>query len=286
MKTRVLVVDDDEVVVRSCKRVLEGNGYDVEGETDSERALEKLKNVSYHLLITDLVMPRLDGIQLIRNAKIVNPSIGVIVITGYPSQETVRDTLQVGAIDYLSKPFMPEILGDVVEKALSYRKAAQVYAARDEFNMEEVNAVLRENRNRPERLIPVLQDIQDIIGYLPPSIQKLVSRELNVPVSKVSGVGTFYFMFTMTPKGKHRIKICKGTACHVKGAQQNYRRLKSYLGMQDNEAMTRDKFFSVETVRCVGACSLAPVTDFDGAIEGLLTPDEITKKIDQIKGSA
>jgi NADH:ubiquinone oxidoreductase subunit E len=286
MKTRILVVDEDEAVVKICKRALENDGYEVEGEIDAEKALEKLKFVSYDLMITELVMKKLDGIQLIRNAKIINPSIGVIVLTGYPSPEAIRNTLRVGAIDFLAKPFFPEILGDVVENALSYRKTAQVYAAHDEFDMDKINAILKENRNRPERLIPVLQDIQDITGYLPPSIQKLVGRELNVPVSKVSGVVTFYFMFTMTPKGKHRIKICTGTACHVKGAQQNYRRVKGYLGMQEDETMTRDKFFSIETVRCVGACSLAPVTDFDGAIEGLLTPDAITKKIDQTRRGA
>lgn len=286
MKTRILVVDDDEGVVKSCKRALESNGYEVDGEIDAEKALEKLKVVSYDLMITELVMLKLDGIRLIRNAKIINPAIGVIVLTGYPSPEAIRDTLQVGAIDFLAKPFFPEILGDVVRKALSYKKAARVYAAQDEFDLDKINAILRENRKRPERLIPVLQDIQDVIGYLPPSIQKLVSRELNVPVGKVSGVVTFYFMFTMTPKGKHRIRICTGTACHVKGAEQNYRRVKGYLGLQDNETMTEDKFFSVETVRCVGACSLAPVADFDGAIEGLVTPDVMTKKIDQTRGSA
>jgi NADH-quinone oxidoreductase subunit E/NADP-reducing hydrogenase subunit HndA len=286
VKTRILVVDDDEGVVKSCKRALESNGYEVDGEIDAEKALEKLKVVSYDLMITELVMLKLDGIRLIRNAKIINPAIGVIVLTGYPSPEAIRDTLQVGAIDFLAKPFFPEILGDVVRKALSYKKAARVYAAQDEFDLDKINAILRENRKRPERLIPVLQDIQDVIGYLPPSIQKLVSRELNVPVGKVSGVVTFYFMFTMTPKGKHRIRICTGTACHVKGAEQNYRRVKGYLGLQDNETMTEDKFFSVETVRCVGACSLAPVADFDGAIEGLVTPDVMTKKIDQTRGSA
>ena len=286
MKTRILVVDDDEEVVKSCKRALESNGYEVEGEIDAEKALGKLKVVPYDLMITELVMLKLDGIRLIRNAKIINPAIGVIVLTGYPSPEAIRDTLQVGAIDFLAKPFFPEILGDVVGKALSYKKAARVYAAQNEFDLDKINAILRENRKRPERLIPVLQDIQDVIGYLPPSIQKLVSRELNVPVGKVSGVVTFYFMFTMTPKGKHRIRICTGTACHVKGAEQNYRRVKGYLGMRDNETMTEDKFFSVETVRCVGACSLAPVADFDGAIEGLVTPDAITKRIDQTRESA
>ncbi|MGD0884949.1 MAG: NAD(P)H-dependent oxidoreductase subunit E [Thermodesulfovibrionales bacterium] len=286
MKTRILVVDDDEEVVKSCKRALESNGYEVEGEIDAEKALGKLKVVPYDLMITELVMLKLDGIRLIRNAKIINPAIGVIVLTGYPSPEAIRDTLQVGAIDFLAKPFFPEILGDVVGKALSYKKAARVYAAQNEFDLDKINAILRENRKRPERLIPVLQDIQDVTGYLPPSIQKLVSRELNVPVGKVSGVVTFYFMFTMTPKGKHRIRICTGTACHVKGAEQNYRRVKGYLGMRDNETMTEDKFFSVETVRCVGACSLAPVADFDGAIEGLVTPDAITKRIDQTRESA
>jgi NADH:ubiquinone oxidoreductase subunit E len=286
VKTRILVVDDDEEVVKSCKRALESNGYEVEGEIDAEKALGKLKVVPYDLMITELVMLKLDGIRLIRNAKIINPAIGVIVLTGYPSPEAIRDTLQVGAIDFLAKPFFPEILGDVVGKALSYKKAARVYAAQNEFDLDKINAILRENRKRPERLIPVLQDIQDVTGYLPPSIQKLVSRELNVPVGKVSGVVTFYFMFTMTPKGKHRIRICTGTACHVKGAEQNYRRVKGYLGMRDNETMTEDKFFSVETVRCVGACSLAPVADFDGAIEGLVTPDAITKRIDQTRESA
>lgn len=286
MKTRILVVDDDEVVVKSCKRALESKGYEVEGEIDAGKALEKLKAVPYDLMITELVMLKLDGILLIRNAKIINPEIGVIVLTGYPSPDAIRDTLQVGAIDFLAKPFFPEILGDVVGKALSYKKAARIYAAQDEFDMNKINTILRENRKRPERLIPVLQDIQNVTGYLPPSIQKLVSRELNVPVSKVSGVVTFYFTFTMTPKGKHRIRICTGTACHVKGAEQTYRRVKGYLGLQDDETMTKDKFFSVETVRCVGACSLAPVADFDGEIEGLVTPDALTRKIDQTRGGA
>ncbi|HXX82329.1 MAG TPA: NAD(P)H-dependent oxidoreductase subunit E [Thermodesulfovibrionales bacterium] len=286
MKTRILLVDDDEAMVKSSKHALESHGYEVDGEIDAERALEKLKTVSYDLMITELVMLKLDGIRLIRNAKIINPSIGVIVLTGYPSPEAIRHALQVGAIDFLAKPFFPEVLGDVVTKALSYRKTAQIYAAHDEFDMGKINAILQENRNRPERLIPVLQDIQEITGYLPPSIQKLVSRELNVPISKVSGVVTFYFMFTMTPKGKHKIRICTGTACHVKGAEQNFRRVKGYLGMRDDETMTKDKFFSVESVRCVGACSLAPVADFDGTIEGLLTPDEITKKIEETRRGA
>ena len=286
MKTRILVVDDDDVVVESCKRALEIKGYEVEGEMDAEKALEKLKAVSYDLMITDIVMPKIDGISLIRNAKIIDPEIGVIVLTGYPSPDARLDTLQVGAIDFLAKPFFPEDLGNVVGRALSYKKTARIYSTQDEFDMDKINTILRENRKRPERLIPVLQDIQDVTGYLPPSIQKLVSRELNVPVSKVSGVVTFYFMFTMSPKGKHRIRICTGTACHVKGAEQTYRRVKGYLGLRDDETMTKDKFFSVETVRCVGACGLAPVADFDGEIEGLVTPDAITRKIDQAKGGA
>ena len=108
MKTRILVVDDDEEVVKSCKRALESNGYEVEGEIDAEKALGKLKVVPYDLMITELVMLKLDGIRLIRNAKIINPAIGVIVLTGYPSPEAIRDTLQVGAIDFLAKPFFPK----------------------------------------------------------------------------------------------------------------------------------------------------------------------------------
>lgn len=124
--------------------------------------------------------------------------------------------------------------------------------------LQQIDEILTTYQGKKESLILVLEKVQMISGYLPESIQRKVAAGLKVPLSRVYGVVTFYSFFTMKPRGKHQIRLCLGTACHVRGAERNFQQIKSSLGIGPNE-ITNDKEFSLEIVRCLGACGLAPV---------------------------
>jgi len=135
----------------------------------------------------------------------------------------------------------------------------------DEFTAEElstVDAIIERYRSKPGSLIPVLEDVQDAMGYLPASIQKKIALGLGVSFSEVYGVVTFYSFFTMVPRGKHTVKCCLGTACYVRGGKKILEKLSGTLGIEPGET-TADRLFSLETVRCLGACGLAPVITAD-----------------------
>ena len=135
----------------------------------------------------------------------------------------------------------------------------------DDFTAEQwkdVDDVIQRFRNKPGALIPVLEEIQGITGYLPESIQRRVASGLSLPLSQVYGVTTFYSFFTMKPRGKHQIRVCLGTACHVRGAKRNMEHLMQALSLKPGEC-TEDRKFSLDVVRCLGACGLAPVMVVD-----------------------
>ena len=135
----------------------------------------------------------------------------------------------------------------------------------DDFTEEQwqsIDKVIQRYRERPGALIPVLEEVQGITGYLPESIQRRVASGLGLPLSQVYGVTTFYSFFTMKPRGKHQIRICLGTACHVRGAKRNIEHLTQALNVKPGEC-TENRQFSLEVVRCLGACGLAPVMVVD-----------------------
>ena len=272
---KILVVDDDPVVIRSCDRVLISEGYDIDVAGNGQEAINILQKNNYSLVITDLMMPGVDGIALIKWLRSSKIQTGVVVITGYPSQETIKDALNLGILDYLPKPFTPQVLIDVTSKAL---RMIKVKAIPDQALDEDVTSkitdlqkIIAENRSKPGSLIPVLQKAQELIGYLPPSVQKHIARGLNIPVSEVHGVVSFYSFFTMKPRGKHGIKVCLGTACYVKRAEEILDKLKEYLKIEVGE-VTEDKKFSLESVRCLGACGLAPVVVIDQKTHASVDP--------------
>jgi len=124
-------------------------------------------------------------------------------------------------------------------------------------------------------LIAILQQTQDEYGYLPKSVMKEITRLTEVPLSKIFGVATFYSQFTLIPRGKHSVKICTGTACHVKGVEEVKERVKEHLNVTEGET-TADYQFTLETVACIGTCFLAPVMMVDDRYFGKLTTDTVT----------
>ena len=134
-----------------------------------------------------------------------------------------------------------------------------------EFSPEDldvVDAIIERHRSKPGSLIPVLEEVQETIGYLPKAIQRKVALGVNIPFSEVYGVVTFYSFFTMVPKGRHTVRCCLGTACYVRGGGKNLDRLSGLLKVEQGQT-TEDRRFTLETVRCLGACGLAPVMVVD-----------------------
>ncbi len=155
----------------------------------------------------------------------------------------------------------------------------------EEFSGEKmaaVDAVINNNRLKPGALIPVLEEVQEILGYIPKSIQKKVAHGLGVPLSEVWGVVTFYSFFTTTPRGRHTVRCCLGTACYVRGGKRNLEKLSALLHVEPGET-TEDRRFSLETVRCLGACALAPVVAADGETFAQVKPMKLPEILDIFK---
>jgi len=136
----------------------------------------------------------------------------------------------------------------------------------------------------PERhsLIPILQEIQDLVGYVSKESIHEVSDYLNLPESKIYGVATFYNQFRLNPPGLHQILVCRGTACHVRGSEPLLDTLESELGILAGET-TRDGIFSLEVVACLGACSIAPVIMVDGEFHGRLDKKRLSAVLDEYR---
>ncbi|HOP46726.1 MAG TPA: NADH-quinone oxidoreductase subunit NuoE [Desulfobacteraceae bacterium] len=140
--------------------------------------------------------------------------------------------------------------------------------------MSKIDSIIERYKDMPGCLIPVLEDSQRIVGYLPVELQEYISEAINIPESTIYGVVTFYSYFTMIPKGRHVIKVCMGTACYVKGIGEVLQRLESELKLNVG-GTTDDRRFSLEAVRCLGACGLAPVVVIDNDTHGGVTPDKL-----------
>jgi NADH-quinone oxidoreductase subunit E len=131
-------------------------------------------------------------------------------------------------------------------------------------------------------LIPLLQKIQDSYGYLPAPVLTWLSGRTSIPMSRMYGVATFYAQFSLVPRGKHAIRPCRGTACHVRGGKKIISTVQSALGLEDGET-SPDMAYSFETVACLGACALAPVTVIDSTYYGKMTPRRAEQMIRQLK---
>jgi NADH-quinone oxidoreductase subunit E len=133
-----------------------------------------------------------------------------------------------------------------------------------------------------EALIPILQDVQDIYGYLPPEGVTKVAEFLKLPAAKVYGVATFYNQFRFNPVGRFHVQVCRGTACHVKGSARVLAAVERELGIKPGST-SRDKLFSLEVVACIGACGLAPAVCIQGKVHARVNPDEIKSLLTQYR---
>ncbi|HVJ49746.1 NADH-quinone oxidoreductase subunit NuoE [Desulfitobacterium sp.] len=139
---------------------------------------------------------------------------------------------------------------------------------------EKLDELIARYKSQKGAMIPVLQQAQEIYGYLPEQVLRHISKEMKIPIAKVYGVVTFYAQFRLTPMGRNVISTCLGTACHVRGGAKVLDTIENELKVKDGET-TEDGRYSLEIVNCIGACGLAPVISVNGEVHGRLTPEQI-----------
>ncbi len=148
--------------------------------------------------------------------------------------------------------------------------------------LEEVFAKYQDDRGA---LIPILQRAQEVYGYLPPEVLQSIADRLNISLGKVYAVATFYAQFYLQRRGRHVLKVCDGTACHVKGAPALLKAVADEYDVRPN-ATTEDGQLTLEIVYCIGSCALAPVTVMDGQVVGRVKEDELLRQIERQVGEA
>jgi len=154
-----------------------------------------------------------------------------------------------------------------------------------EFSPEQVaklDEIIERYKDKPGSLIPVLEEAQMVLEYLPVSVQKRIANGLKLPFSRVFGVVTFYSFFTMTPRGRHTVRVCLGTACYVRGGKAIAETLEKELKIKEGETTT-DRRFTYETVRCLGACGLGPVVVIDNEVHGRMKPAKLKDTLNKYK---
>ncbi len=144
----------------------------------------------------------------------------------------------------------------------------------------ELDLVIEKSRNKNGSIIEILHNAQEIFSYIPREVQIYIAEKMGKPFSEIYGIVSFYSLFTMKLRGKYTIEICMGTACYVKGAEEILNKLKNKLDIEPGE-ISQDGKFTIETTRCIGACSLAPVVTINGDVYSKVNPDEIEGILDK-----
>ncbi|MBM7624146.1 NADH-quinone oxidoreductase subunit NuoE [Sporohalobacter salinus] len=146
--------------------------------------------------------------------------------------------------------------------------------------MEPLYEILNNHEKKEKSLIPILQDVQNEYDYLPEAVLRRVATEIGMSLSQVYGVATFYSQFHLEPRGDNIIRVCMGTACHVRGGEDILNKIEEELGVDEGET-TDDLKFTLESVACIGACGLAPVIMINDDTHGRLTPDKVPEILEQ-----
>jgi len=149
------------------------------------------------------------------------------------------------------------------------------------FDLAPLRQVLEEFGSQRGAVIPILQRIQDAYGYLPKELLAEVSKRTGIPLTRLMGVATFYAQFRLARRGKHLIRVCDGTACHVRGAAQNVDALEKAFALGDDGA-SPDYEYTLEIVYCIGSCGLAPVAVVDDKVFGRVEPEELVERVREV----
>lgn len=156
----------------------------------------------------------------------------------------------------------------------------------EKMDFSVVDAILQTNGTQQRAIIAILQDIQEHYRYLPQEVFPYLSEKMGISEATIYSIATFYENFSLEPKGKYVIKICDGTACHVRKSIPILERLRQELGLSESKKTTDDRLFTVETVSCLGACGLAPVLTVNDVVHPEMTPDKASELLNKLKEEA
>ncbi len=296
---QILVMEDEMSVAKGLELVLSEEGYTVDLAMTGRSALDSCSQKAFDLLIADLRLPDIDGMEVIKKVKNGRPDTEVIVVTGYSTVPSAVEAMKLGATDYLSKPFTDDELMSAVRVALHEKKVLNAGAAaaavaeapvpaleplpEDLQQVQEIMAQVRQKfSGTREELIPMLQMVQNHLGFIPESALEEIARFTRTPAASVYGIATFYEQFRLHPVGRHIIKVCRGTACHVKGVERILSEIETHFGMSPGQT-SDDRMFTLETVACFGSCAIAPVVVVDDSVKGRMNSTktrEVMEKMD------
>ncbi|MCC7146853.1 MAG: NAD(P)H-dependent oxidoreductase subunit E [Phycisphaeraceae bacterium] len=151
-------------------------------------------------------------------------------------------------------------------------------AAEAHFDLQPLEEILAEFRGQRDAVIPILQRAQDAYGYLPRAILAAIAKKARIPISRLYGVATFYAQFRLARRGRHLIRVCDGTACHVRGAVKNVQAIGKTLGIDPGQT-SGDYKYTLEIVYCLGSCGLSPVAVVDDKVYGRLGPEGLVNRL-------
>lgn len=149
-------------------------------------------------------------------------------------------------------------------------------------DLKPLDAILEEYKGQQGVVIPLLQRAQEVYGYLPKEVMAAISVKANIPITRLYGVATFYAQFRLTRRGRHLIRVCDGTACHVRGAPKNVEAVEKSIHVKPG-GTDPDYKYSVEIVYCLGSCGLAPVTVIDDKVYGQTRPEALVKRLSKLE---
>lgn len=300
---QILLLEDEATVASGLRMILTEEGYNaVDLAMTGLGALDSFRQKDFDLLIADLRLPDIDGLEVIRQVKQDRPDTEVIVITGYSTVSSAVSAMKLGAVDYLSKPFTEDEFVTAVKGALELKReedhepALLEEAPREDLAepalglvredqapvdrlMEEVREVFA---GRPEEVIPMLQMVQKRLGYLPENALEEIARQTKRSPASIFGTATFYEQFRLSPVGRHIIRVCRGTACHVKGADRILHEIEKRFHVCPGRT-SHDRIFTLETVACFGSCAIAPVVVVDESVKGRMNPSKTCRTLGEIQ---
>jgi NADH:ubiquinone oxidoreductase subunit E len=281
----VLIATNDEPLGEYLYHQINSLGWTVSRTGMFSELLRKLKEEEADILLLDSSLEGIPSFDLLPLIKKSNPGLPVIALSDDSSLEMSKRVRLQGIFFLAMKPIDPTEIRTAVGDAIRMlnqkqqqrrnQNMAQVIAfpaGAEDKSLAKVQEILKEHEGQRGHLLIVLQKIQRVYGYVPQNTFEMVADALGATKSEIFGVLTFYNRFHLSPRGKHTVRACRGTACHFKGAPSIIESIKNHLRLPHGKETTDDFFFSMEEVACLGACGISPVMTIDEETYGNLTP--------------
>lgn len=280
----ILIASNDEPLAEYLYHQLNSLGWGTRSTGSFSELHRMVKEEEADILVLDSPLEGIPSSELLPLIKNSSPGLPIIALSEDSSLETSKRYRLQGIFFLAMKPIDPAEIRTAVGDAIrminqkyqrrnqNMAKIISFPAVAEDKTLAKVQEILKEHEGKRGHLLIVLQKIQAIYGYFPQHLFAMVAEALGVTKSEIFGVLTFYNRFHLTPRGKHTVRACRGTACHFKGAPSIIDSIKKRLSLGGGKETTDDFLFSLEEVACLGACGISPVMTIDEETYGNMTP--------------